>query len=200
MPMPSLLARWQRVRTASLAQSFTNWFNLTQKQIQKIVYYSVMVFVEIQKCLIYLNLTSQKRNYLLRWDFHMYFSVIVNIYNGCVRLAFLGLPRGAHSGEPLTRTTTHRSRSDVVYLGPASKWPHSTSTALGPDQGEPLERRQSYSNEPGPTGDDPGKLNERTQWSNDRPVPKTKGVRCLYFSMKPLSISQPSIVRVAYLG
>ena len=25
------------------------------------------------------------------------------VYSGCVRLASLGLPRGAHSGEPLTR-------------------------------------------------------------------------------------------------
>ena len=36
------------------------------------------------------------------------------LFNGCVRLASLGLPRGAHSGEPLTRakrTTTHRSHA-----------------------------------------------------------------------------------------
>ena len=44
-------------------------------------------------------------------------------HNGCVRLASLGLPRGSHSAEPLTRakrTTTHRSCSDVMYLMGAS--------------------------------------------------------------------------------
>ena len=42
----------------------------------------------------------------------------------CVRLVSLGLPRGSHLGEPLTRATrtiTHRSRSDVMHLGPAPK-------------------------------------------------------------------------------
>ena len=39
---------------------------------------------------------------------------------------------------------------------------HSTSRALGADPGEPLELRQSYSNAPGQTGVDPGKLKERT--------------------------------------
>ena len=46
------------------------------------------------------------------------------LINGCVRLASLGLPRGAYSGEPLTRvkrTITHWSRSDVMHLGPAPK-------------------------------------------------------------------------------
>ena len=44
---------------------------------------------------------------------------------GCVRLASLGRPRGAHSGEHLARanrTITHRFRSDVMHLGPAPKW------------------------------------------------------------------------------
>ena len=44
-------------------------------------------------------------------------------HSGCVRLASLGLPRGAHSGEPPKRTITQRSRGDVIHLGPVSKWP-----------------------------------------------------------------------------
>ena len=55
------------------------------------------------------------------WDM-----VLVSLVTqGCVHLASLGLPRGAHSaGEPFTRATrtiTQQSRSDVVYLGPAPK-------------------------------------------------------------------------------
>ena len=70
----------------------------------------------------YFNMKSNQKTKLLvkLYDFLQY----GGHNTGCVRLASLGLPRGAHSGEPLTRakrTTTHRSRSDVVYLGPAPK-------------------------------------------------------------------------------
>ena len=72
--------------------------------------------------------------------------------NGCVRLASLGQPRGAHSGEPLTRAKRTISLTALVMTSCTWGKPqvtHSTSRALGPDPGEPLERRQSYSNAPG---------------------------------------------------
>ena len=61
------------------------------------------------------------------------------------------------------RTTTHRSRSDVVYLGPAPKWPTPQAGHWGLTRVSPWNDVKSYSNAPGQTGVDPGKLNERTQ-------------------------------------
>ena len=60
---------------------------------------------------------------------------------GCVQLASLRRPRGAHSGEPLTRanqTITH----PLVVTSCTSGQPQvtrSTSRALEADPGEPLE-------------------------------------------------------------
>ena len=68
---------------------------------------------------------------------------------GCVRLASLGRPRSAHLGGPLTRANRACTSGHPQVT-------QSTSRALGADPGEP---RQSYSNVPGQTGVDPGKLN-----------------------------------------
>ena len=65
-------------------------------------------------------------NYTKLWDLGLYVPPEGCSNNGCVRLASLGLPSVAHSGEPLTRanrTITHRSQSEVT----------------GADPGEPLE-------------------------------------------------------------
>ena len=62
-------------------------------------------------------------------------------------LASLCRPRGAHSGEPLTRakrTITHPLVVTSCTWG-QPQVTHSTSRALGADPGEPLEWRQSYS-------------------------------------------------------
>ena len=60
--------------------------------------------------------------------------------NGCVRLASLGRPRGAHSGEPLTRanwTVTHPLVVTSMHLGPAPKWPTPQAGHLGLTQVSP---------------------------------------------------------------
>ena len=79
--------------------------------------------------------------------------IILPLLTGCVRLASLGLPRGAHPGEPLTRAnrtiTLALSWWRHVYLR-SPQVTHSTSRALGADPGEP---RQSYSNVPGRASD-----------------------------------------------
>ena len=94
-------------------------------------------------------------------------AILLFSHNGCVRLASLGLPCGAHSGEPLTRTkrmTTHRFHSDVVYLGPAPSDPlHKQGTGGWPGWAPGMTSKAIYRNAPGQTEDDPGKLNERTQ-------------------------------------
>ena len=45
------------------------------------------------------------------------------LFNGCVRLAFLGLSRGAHSGEPLTRAKRTTTTALMHLVLSCTKWP-----------------------------------------------------------------------------
>ena len=103
--------------------------------------------------------TGLIQNQWLHWlSIYMQWST-ADFYYGCVRLA------SSLGWAPLTRakrTTTHRCRSDFVYLGQAPKWPTPQVGHWGLTWVSPWNDVKSYSNAPGQTGDDPGKLNERT--------------------------------------
>ena len=74
-----------------------------------------------------------------KMKFQTCLEILLNI--GCVQLASLCRPRGAHSGESLTRANWTITHHLVV-----TSCTRSTSRALGGDPGEPLECSQSYSN------------------------------------------------------
>ena len=97
--------------------------------------------------------------YLALWPRSPYFDI------GCVRLASLGRPCGAHSGEPLTRA----NRTITLALSwwrhapqVTPNWPTPQAGHLGLTRVSPCNDVKAIRTYRGHTGVDPGKLNERT--------------------------------------
>ena len=107
--------------------------------------------------------------------------MLVVTTNGCVRLASLGLARGAHSCEPLTRarrTITHPC-SDVMHLGPATKWPTPHAGHWGLTRVSPWNDIKAIRTQRGKTGVDPWKLNKGTHCEGIENVRAKRVVFCL---------------------
>ena len=103
---------------------------------------------------------------------------------GCVRLASLGRPRSAHSGEPLTRA----NRTITLAL---SRWRHAPQVT--PKWPAP----QGHW---GLTGVDPGKLNERTHYKHNFCVCLVNIVRTKVVCIRDDSdvIQRPALVSILY--
>ena len=88
----------------------------------------------------------------------LYIIITILEYTGCVRLAFLCRPRGAHSAEHLWQELIQRTITRPLVVTTCTsgqpKWPVLQAGHLlisGADPGEPLKWRKSYSNVPGST-------------------------------------------------